>query len=524
MPDAVVIGAGPNGLVAANLLLDAGWSVVVLEAQPEPGGAVRSGELTLPGFTHDLFSAFYPLAAASPVLRRLKLHEHGLRWLHAPAVVANPRLDGSCAVLSRDIEETAASLDGFAQGDGEAWKRLYAHFRRTERALIDALFTPFPPLGAGARLAAKLRYRELIRFARFAVLPARRMALEEFRGAGGGLLFAGNALHTDLPPEAPGSGFYGWLLCMLGQRYGFPVPEGGAGELTAALVRRLRAKGGQLECHAAVERVLLHQGRAVGVRIADGREVDARKAVLADVGAPALYLDLVGKEHLPDEIVLDLQRFEYDHATVKVDWALDRRVPWAAEATHGAGTVHLADSMDDLTQYAAQAACGLIPETPFLVVGQMTTADPSRSPAGTECLWAYTHVPQRIVGDAGGDLTGTWDERETAAFADRVEARIERFAPGFRDLIRARHVFTPLTMEQANANLVNGAVNGGTAQLYQQLLFRPTPALGRPKTPVPRLYLASASAHPSGGVHGAPGANAARAALNATRLARLVNR
>jgi phytoene dehydrogenase-like protein len=520
-PDAVVIGAGPNGLVAANLLADAGWSVVVLESQREPGGAVRSGQLTRPGFVHDLFSAFYPLAAASSVLAGLELESFGLRWRRAPLVLAHPRLDGRCAVLSTDLDTTAASLDADAPGDGDAWRRLYGLWQQVADPLLEAMFTTFPPVLHGARLAGRLGPAGMVRFARHVCLPVRRLAEENFRGEGGGLLLAGNALHTDLAPENAGSGVFGWLLASLGQQHGFPVPEGGAGNLTAALVRRLEARGGRVVCDAAVDRIEVRGGKAVAVRTADGREVEVRRAVLADVPAPALYLDLVGAEHLPAGLVDDISRFEYDHGTVKVDWALSGPIPWEAPAARRAGTVHVAESLDAMTRYAADLATGHLPGRPMLLMGQMKPADPTRSPAGTETAWAYTHVPRRVRGDAGGDLRGTWDRGEAEQFADRMTKGIERLAPGFGDLVLGRHIFTPPGLAAANPSLVGGAVNGGTAQFHQQLVFRPTPGLGRPSTPIANLYLASASAHPGGGVHGAPGANAAHVALASWRRRRV---
>ncbi|KKD02325.1 phytoene desaturase family protein, partial [Streptomyces sp. WM6386] len=224
MPDTVVIGAGPNGLVAANVLADAGWSVEVLEEQPEPGGAVRHDHAVDPAFVNDVFSSFYPLAAASPILSALRLDEFGLRWSHAPSVLAHPLTDGSCAVLDRDIDTTAASLDTFAPQDGAAWRRLHETWQRLRPDLLDALFTPFPPVRATARMALRLRAAGGPRMARTLILPVRRMGEEEFHGQGGRLLLAGNALHADLAPESAGSGGFGWLLSMLGQTYGFPVP------------------------------------------------------------------------------------------------------------------------------------------------------------------------------------------------------------------------------------------------------------------------------------------------------------
>lgn len=503
--DAVVIGAGPNGLVAANALVDAGWDVVVLEAQSQVGGAVRSAEIAAPGYVTDLFSAFYPLAVASPVIAGLELERHGLAWTQAPAVLAHALDDGRAAVLHRDPADTAAGLDEFARGDGDAWLTLVEQWHGIRDAVLDALFTPFPPVRAGARLAFTLKTAGLLRMARLGVLPVRRLGEEQFRGDGGRLLLTGNALHSDVPPDGAGSGVFGWLLAMLAQDVGFPVPRGGAGELARAMRARAESRGALVRCGARVDEIMVRQGRADGVRLADGTTVTARRAVLADVTAPALYGDLLSRVSLPARLVDDLRRFQWDNATLKVNWALSGPVPWTAAGARDAGTVHLGVDVDGFVDFAADLSVGRVPQRPFVLFGQMTTADPSRSPAGTESAWAYTHLPLRHASDAA----------EVQRHVDRVEQAVERVAPGFRDLVVARHVQSPTDLEASDENLAQGAINAGTSAIHQELVFRPTPGLGRPETPIPGLYLASASAHPGGGVHGACGWNAARAALHA---------
>jgi phytoene dehydrogenase-like protein len=517
--DAIVIGAGPNGLVAANLLADRGWDVLVCEAAPTPGGAVRSEELIEPGFVNDVFSAFYPLAALSPPIKHLHLEHYGLTWKRAPLVLAHPGRDGSCPVVSTDLDVTAASLDQYHQGDGDAWRGLYERYEQVRGGLIEGLFTPIPPLRATAKLALGTRHMGPIRFARFALLPVRRMVSEEFTSDEARRLFTGSSMHADLAPDELLSGFFGFVLSMAAQDVGFPVPEGGAGQLSAALVRRLEAKGGRVECNAPVDKVIVRDGRAVAVR-ARGEEIPATRAVLADVDAPTLLLGLVGAEHLSARVIDDLRRFTWDHAVFKVDWTLDGPVPWSADAARRAGTVHVCDSVDAFVEARGQEAVGKIPEHPFLLVGQQSMTDPTRMPAGKETLWAYTHLPRDIRGDAAGEITMPFDASGRERFADRMQNEIEARAPGFSSLIRGRHVMGPGELQARDSNLVGGAIGGGTQALYQQLVFRPIPGFGRPELPVKNLYLASASAHPGGGVHGACGSNAARAAILHHRIAR----
>jgi len=350
------------------------------------------------------------------------------------------------------------------------------------------------------------------------LMPARTLTERLFQGDAARMLVAGNAAHADISLESPGSAAMGLLLVLLGQTVGFPVPRGGAGAFSAAMVRRLESRGGEVRLGERVEGVRVEGGRAVAVRTASS-EVRVGRAVLADVSAPALYGGLVAWEDLPTRLRHRMGRFEWDPSTVKVDWALDGPVPWEGAPDAAPGTVHVGDSLDEMTMTGGQVAAGLVPDRPFMLVGQMGVADPTRVPEGGEALWGYTHVPQRVRGDAAAgragvrEVRGAWDEGDCEAMAERMEERIESRAPGFRDRIRARRVLGPHQLESMDRNLFRGAINGGTANLHQQLLFRPVAGSGRPETPVKGLYLASASAHPGGGVHGACGANAARAAL-----------
>ena len=399
-PDAVIIGSGPNGLVAANVLADRGWEALVVEAAASPGGAVRSAELIEPGFVNDLFSVSIRWPPRRPCWRTLT-------WIATVSVGATlrwfshiPTVDGTCPVLSRDIDETAASLDEHHPGDGAAWRRIMRRWDQVGRPLLDAMMSPFPPVRAGVRLARSLPVSEWSRFARYVLLPIRRMAEEEFRSEQARRLLAGLALHSDLGPEATLSGLFGWLLGCLGQTVGFPVPAGGSGALSSALVRRLESLGGSVLCDAPVDEIVVRRGRAVAVHLVDGRDVSADRAVLADVSAPALYGRMVRPEHLPADLLDDLSRFEWDNATVKIDWTLDAPIAWRAEAARRAGTVHVAEGIDALTVFAAELVRGLVPARPYLLVGQQSMTDPSRQPSGRETAWAYTHVPREIRGDS----------------------------------------------------------------------------------------------------------------------------
>ncbi|CAN5664616.1 NAD(P)/FAD-dependent oxidoreductase [soil metagenome] len=501
--DAVIIGGGPNGLVAATLLADQGWSVLLLEAQDELGGAVKSR--TVDDWTMDRFSACYPLVKASPVMRSLELADHGLSWARAPYALVHPldEHDGTGALIGPDPAVTAANLAEECPADGEAWLALCSQWEQLGGPFLDALLNGWPPVSAARRLrAAAGGTAEFLRLARFLALPVYRMGQELFQGRRGQALLAGNAMHADIPMDAPVSGTLGWMMAMLAQSAGFDSPVGGAGQLTAALAARARSAGADLRTGEPVVGIDVSGGRAVAVRTASGQRITATRAVVADVAVTALYRDLLAAVDLPAGLLRDLDRFEWDLPTVKVNYRLRDTAQWTAVAARTAGVVHAGADAPGLVRWSADLTTGVIPDVPFALIGQMSTLDPTRSPAGTEAMWAYTHLPRGVHDDASAQL-----------LADRLDQMIEARAPGFGDLIIDREVQTPQSLFAENANLVDGALGGGTAQLYQQLVFRPLPGFGGARTVVDNLYLGSAAIHPGGGVHGACGAQAARSAL-----------
>ncbi|WBQ07883.1 phytoene desaturase family protein [Kribbella sp. CA-293567] len=507
MVDAVVIGSGPNGLVSAIALADAGWDVLVLEAADELGGAVRS--TSVDGWISDRFSSSYPLGVASPVLRALELEKHGLRWAHAPLALAHLlEPDDDAVAIHPDPSDTAASIGRDHPRDGDAWLRLYQDYVKIRGPFLQALLTSWPPVVPGVRMARRLGSAgDLARFARFMAMPMHRMGQELFEGPRGRALLAGNALHADAPLTGSVSGTMGWLLAMLAQDVGFPVAQGGSGALSQALVRRAETAGALLVTGAPITAIDVSAGQVTAVRTAGGETIGVRRAVIADVSAQTLYGELLPPACVPAGLRRDLENFEWDYPTVKLNYQLSGPIPWRAAEAREAGVVHLGGTADDLVHVGADLDTGRLPTTPFLLIGQTTKADSSRSPAGTEAVWAYSHLPRGVTDDA-----------EAEKLAGRMDRAIERHAPGFLELITARDLQRPSDFIEANASLGLGALGGGTTQLHQQLIFRPTVGLGSPRTVVAGLYLGSSAIHPGPGVHGGCGHLAARTALRDASL------
>lgn len=467
--DAIVVGAGPNGLAAAIELGRSGWRVRVYEAADTVGGGTRSAELTLPGFDHDPCASVHPLSLASPFMRSLALEGRGLAWVQPDAPLAHAISAERSVVLPRDLEDPALD-DALGPRDARAWRRLFGPLAREWERLVPTILGPVlrPP-----------RHPLLVaRFALPAALPATALARLAFRDPPARALFAGMAAHSMLPLSAPLSASFGVVLGTLAHAVGWPLARGGSGAIAAALAAEAAGLG--------VEFVTGHA-------VTDLSTLPAARAVILDL-TPRQVL-AISRERLPLRYRRSLERFRYGPGVVKVDWALDAPIPWSDPATARAGTVHLGGPLAEVTRSEAAVARGRVAEAPFVLLVQPTLADPSRAPDGKHTAWAYCHVPNGSQAD----------------LADLIESRVERFAPGFRDVVLARAVKRAVDLEAWDANYVGGDINGGLGD-WRQLVFRPVVRWSPYTTPVPGLFLGSSSTPPGGGVHGMGGWHAARAA------------
>jgi phytoene dehydrogenase-like protein len=466
--DAVIVGSGPNGLAAAIVLAGAGKSVRVLEAERTIGGGARSDALTLPGFIHDVCSSVLPLAQASPFFRSLPLAEHGLTYDHPEIPLAHPLDDGSAAVLHRSVDRTVSELGA----DGAAYRRLMGPIVRHAELLTKQFLGPPRP---------SVHLVTLARFGIPALRSAAALAASRFRTEQARALFVGLGAHSMLSLRRPATASFGLVLAAAGHAFGWPFAHGGSQRVADALAALLRARGGTI---------------AANFHVGSMEQLSGSRVVLFDL-TPRQVVPIATGEW-PGSFTRQLQRFRYGPGIFKVDWALDGPIPWRAHACRRAGTVHVGGGFDEVVAAEDAVAAGQVAERPFVILAQPTVADPSRAPADQHVGWAYCHVPNG----------STIDMRE------RIEAQVERFAPGFTSRILARHVMSPADVERHNANNVGGDINGGIADL-RQLFIRPTRRLYA--TPNRQIYLCSASTPPGGGVHGMCGAFAARAALRRAR-------
>lgn len=466
MKEAYVIGSGPNGLTAAIVLARAGVHTTILEAQPTIGGGVRSAELTLPGFVHDVCSAVHPLALGSPVFSTFPLAEHGLHWIHPMSPLAHPLDDGSAALLEISIDKTAERL----ARDGPAWRRalspLVPRHGDLFREILGPPHWPHHPF-------------LLARFGLLAPWPATLTARSLFRTTAARALFAGIAAHSILPLEQFGSGAFAWVLALAAHAVGWPIPRGGSQAIANALASYFESLGGRIVANAPVHSLAELNG-----------------LVLCDV-TPRQLLHIAGSR-LPASYARKLENYRYGPGVYKMDWALDGPIPWTAADCARAATVHIGGTLEEIAASERAPWSGTAHERPFVLLAQPSLFDATRAPAGKHTAWAYCHVPNGSTED----------------MSRRIESQIERFAPGFQARILARHAMQPADLERHNANLVGGDIVGG-APIPSQLLLRPAPGLYR--TPLPGLYLCSSSTPPGGGVHGMCGYHAARIALRTLR-------
>jgi phytoene dehydrogenase-like protein len=511
--DAVIVGSGPNALVAGALLGRAGWRVLVLERSDTAGGAVHSAELTVPGYIHDTYSAFYGMLHASPVFHELEL-DRRVQWAQFPVPVAAVTGPHDAARCLLDDRATADELAVRSPADADAWIELCRWWDRVGRRFLDMMLGPIPAPMATARFLAAAG-RDLPGVARMLVEPMEALARHRFGTAAGQVLLAAGSSHTDVGVDQPGSVPAALILAMVGQTLGMPVPVGGAGRLAEALAGAVTDAGGRIRTGADVSRVVLEKGHAVGVETRDGGIVSARRAVVADTGPGTLFTRLVDATVLPPRFLDGLRQFRYGTGVFKVDLALDGPVPWLAPGLDNCGVVHLTGDLDNMADAAFGARRGRLPPHPMLIVGQQSTADPSRAPSGGQTLWIETHVPPVPREE------GTWAGGARDRFLEVVLDRLEAHAPGLRSRIVGLAVRTPSDLEAGNPNLVGGDIGSGSNALDQQLVFRPVPGWFRYATPVRGLYLCSASAHPGGGVHGMVGRNCAHRVLADARLHRI---
>lgn len=462
--DAIVVGSGPNGLAAAIRLAQAGWSTAVVEGATTAGGGIRSGEVTLPGFIHDICSSVYPMVACSPFLSTLPLEQHGLDWVFPPAPAAHPFDDGSAALLHHSLAETAAGLGRDAGGYRSLFEDLVANWKELFASAFAPIRIPRKPF-------------LMARFGLRAIRSVRAIAHAYFRTERAQGLFAGIGAHSMLPLEKLSTAASALLLATAGHAAGWPFARGGSQQLTNAMISYLNSLGGRVITGRFVESL---------------EELPPARAVLLDV-TPRQFLKIAGTR-LPVSYRTKLERFRYGMGSFKIDWALREPVPWTAPECRLAGTVHLGGTLDEISDSERKPWGGKVSERPYVLFVQPTLFDQSRAPAGKHTAWGYCHVPNGYEGNV----------------VDRIEAQVERFAPGFRECILARSVMGPRELELHNPNLIGGDIGGGAVTL-EQLLLRPTASLYR--TPLKSIYLCSSSTPPAPGVHGMCGYFAAEAVL-----------
>jgi len=513
--DAIVVGAGHNGLVAATYLARAGWDTLVLERNEDVGGAVRSAELTREGFVHDCYATNQNLFLGSPVWEELQddLQEQGLSFAHSAKPYCNVFPDGSALRVYQDEAETLSELEAHDPTDAEGWQELYEHFGEFERTLLPLYGTPLPSYEAAKQLVrafSDLGYREFMELARIVTSSTRELGDAYLSSPEAKALLAPWGMHLDYGPDVSGGAMFPFLEAFTDMEVGISITEGGASNLVEALAGVCAEAGGEVRTDAEVSRVRVGRGGATGVELASGERIDASEAVIANL-TPTVLFDLIDERDTPPGVADQLEEYTYGPGTMMVHLALSELPDWEAEEVSEFAYVHVAPYVEDLAETYTAAMNGKLPESPLLVVGQTTAVDPSRTPGDEHILWIQVRaLPSEIEGDAAGEIEATsWDEAGEP-YADRVIDKLDEYAPGIEDLVLDRAVFTPDDLEASNPNLVGGDSVAGSHHLRQNFVWRPFSDWTNYETPVEDLYMVGAGTWPGAGVNALSGYLAAQ--------------
>jgi len=505
--EAVVVGAGHNGLAAAIILAKAGWKTLVVERNAEAGGAVRTSEVTLPGFHHDLFAANLNLFAGSPFHAEFgdELREHGLEFVPSSKPFSSVFPDGGFVGVSTDLNETLEMVGRYSESDKTAWEDLLDRFGEISPHLFPLLGTALPSASAvktllsGSRALGKSWPFDLARL----VMQSPREFLEEhFESAEVQSLCAAWGMHLDFAPDVSGGALFPFLETFAGNSNGMVLGKGGAANMIDALVSLFESLGGEVRLGTPVEQIAVQDGRATGVVLEGGERIDVSRAVIANLTPKVLFDGLLAEAKLSERFQSAVDRYRHGPGTMMIHLALDDLPDWTgSETARDYAYVHVAPYMDDMSLAYQQAMAGLLPERPMLAVGQPTSVDPSRAPEGKHVLWIQVRVvPSTIIGDAGGEIESTdWEEAKDP-YADRILDIIEQYAPGTRNKVLARHVMAPTDLEANNPNLIGGDSLGGSHHLMQNFFLRPFPGWSKYRTPVDDLYMCGAGTWPGAGV------------------------
>ena len=531
--DAVIVGSGINSLACAALLARAGWDVCVFERSSHLGGAIQTAELTEPGYLHDVFSAWHPLWVGGPAHAELgdELAARGLEYLNTEHPTATLYPDGEAAFLLRSADANAAELNRHAAGDGEAWRRALDDFLPNVDLAFAVLGTELwskDGLALGLKAYRRLGRRGLVEFAGNVLGSSRDWLTATFASERAHGLLAPWVLHTGLGPDAAVSGFMTQVIAVAIQDGGMPIPRGGGDQLVDALVRLIRDNGGVCETDRDVERVVVDNGEATAVRLADGAEVTAARAVIANVTPTQLYGRLLDGD-VPPQLADHARRFRYGRSEMQIHFALSEPPRWEGDERLGqTAIVHLTPGLDGVSRAVNEAERGLLPAEATVVVGQPLTMDASRAPDGAGLLWIQLQeLPWHVRGDAAGEIEvgeRSWTEELRERYADRIQARIAAHVPNLESALRKRVVLSPADLEAANINLVDGDPYSGSLALDQNLLWRPFPANPGHGTPVQRLWHIGASTHPGPGLGAGSGTLVAQQLLRPTVVGRVRSR